>query len=303
MDASRFFRWFILITALAVSLFAHKLLLRDTPATIAFVSDRDGNPEIYTVLADGTGLKRLTNDPGKDQSPCWSPDGKWIAFVSNRSGRWDVWKMAADGTGLQNLTHEQDRQDSYPMWCASEPYIAFVSSRRFYTVTPDGTFIYERSEYLLPPDAQAAVSPAVLKYAFRNAKGQLATLEATDVKVVPLSYGVKGVPAQIFNPAWSSDGQELIFDSGGATPKIFTADLADGTCDPVMFDGYGTDPVFANGDGSVVFTMPKGEGTGSDIGIVSLDGVTGAGLPKPINLTHITGNDSQPSVFDGHDES
>ena len=52
---------------------------------IAFVSSRDGNPEIYTINTDGTELTRLTNDPAVDEEPAWSPDGR-IAFVSERSG-------------------------------------------------------------------------------------------------------------------------------------------------------------------------------------------------------------------------
>jgi hypothetical protein len=49
-------------------------------ARIAFVSDRDGNTEIYVMNADGTGQTRLTKDPGSDWSPVWSPDGTKIAF-------------------------------------------------------------------------------------------------------------------------------------------------------------------------------------------------------------------------------
>jgi len=40
---------------------------------IAFVSKRDGNSEIYVVRADGTGLKRISNDPGEDIAPTWAP--------------------------------------------------------------------------------------------------------------------------------------------------------------------------------------------------------------------------------------
>jgi TolB protein len=38
---------------------------------LAFRTDRDGNPEVYTMRADGTGLTRLTNHPAFDGQPDW----------------------------------------------------------------------------------------------------------------------------------------------------------------------------------------------------------------------------------------
>ena len=40
---------------------------------IAFVSDRDGNVEIYVMNADGSEQINLTNNPASDYSPSWSP--------------------------------------------------------------------------------------------------------------------------------------------------------------------------------------------------------------------------------------
>ena len=40
---------------------------------IAFVSDRDGNNEIYVMSADGSGVRRITSHPGEDSAPSWSP--------------------------------------------------------------------------------------------------------------------------------------------------------------------------------------------------------------------------------------
>jgi TolB protein len=70
---------------------------------IAFMSDRDGNWEVYVVGMDGSGLKRLTNNAARDGLPTWSPDAKSIAFVSDRSGAWAVWVMNADGSNQRKL--------------------------------------------------------------------------------------------------------------------------------------------------------------------------------------------------------
>jgi len=72
-------------------------------AKVAFMSSRDGNWEIYSVNADGTALKRLTNNGAEDGLPTWSPDGKSIAFVSRRSGSWAIWAMNSDGSNQRQL--------------------------------------------------------------------------------------------------------------------------------------------------------------------------------------------------------
>ncbi|MBN8593616.1 MAG: PKD domain-containing protein [Anaerolineae bacterium] len=73
---------------------------------IAFVSDRDGNAEIYLMNADGSGLVNLTNSGSNDSAPAWSPDGSQIAFVSDRSGTWQLYLMQANGTDILTLTTE-----------------------------------------------------------------------------------------------------------------------------------------------------------------------------------------------------
>jgi tetratricopeptide (TPR) repeat protein len=70
---------------------------------VAFMSDRDGNYEIYVVNADGSGLKRLTDNAFNDGLPAWSPNGQAIAFVSDEGGVWAVWAMSADGSNRRKL--------------------------------------------------------------------------------------------------------------------------------------------------------------------------------------------------------
>ena len=74
---------------------------------IAFMSNRDGNSDLYVVNTDGTGeVRRLTNHPAIDVSPTWSPNGQQVAFTSDRTGAPQIYVVGADGTGLRRLTYE-----------------------------------------------------------------------------------------------------------------------------------------------------------------------------------------------------
>ena len=66
---------------------------------MAFHTFRDGNLEIYRMDASGANPVNLTNDPGPDESPSWSPDNTQITFDSRRDGDREIYVMNADGTG------------------------------------------------------------------------------------------------------------------------------------------------------------------------------------------------------------
>src|SRR4051812_38555921 len=96
---------------------------------IAFVSDRDGNDEIYETGAGGGTPRRLTNNAIADYSPSWSPDGARIAFVSQRAGDNEIFVMrASDGAGETNLTNNP-ASDRYPAWSPDGRKIVFRSNR------------------------------------------------------------------------------------------------------------------------------------------------------------------------------
>ena len=98
---------------------------------IAFVSDRDYQPEIYLMNADGTDQTRLTNSPSYDLDPTWSPDGTQIAFISNRLGSFDIYLMDSDGSNKINLVHSPSI-DMAPVWSPDGSKILFSSNRNGY---------------------------------------------------------------------------------------------------------------------------------------------------------------------------
>lgn len=85
--------------------------------TFVFDSVEGSQEDLFLVRADGTGLRRLTDDGFKDRAPRWSPDGKQILFLSDRSGQYDVWRMNPDGSGLEQVSFiKGERWAQAPLW-------------------------------------------------------------------------------------------------------------------------------------------------------------------------------------------
>ncbi len=60
--------------------------------------------DIFIANVDGSGMKRITENPGYDAEPVVSPDGKQIVFGSKRGGDVEIYIMNYDGSGVTRLT-------------------------------------------------------------------------------------------------------------------------------------------------------------------------------------------------------
>ncbi len=185
---------------------------------IAFVSNRDGNSEIYVMNADGTGLTRLTNDPGSDVSPAWSPDGSRIAFASDRSGNTDIYVMNADGTGVTRLTTTPTSAwSAQPAWCghriafASDQYLAPFTD--VYVMNDDGTGVTRLTIDNATSDEFPTWSPDCSRIAFSldpdASDAAIGIMNADGTRAGGLITG----PGRNRYPAWSPDGTRLAFTS------------------------------------------------------------------------------------------
>lgn len=91
---------------------------------IAFVSERDGHPEIYTVASGGGEPQRLTNSD-RAAAPVWSPGRKRIAFLATHEGTTSLFTMEPDGDN-QHRVVELAGISEYA-WSPGGDKIAFVS--------------------------------------------------------------------------------------------------------------------------------------------------------------------------------
>ncbi len=97
---------------------------------IIFVSNRNGNLDIYAMNVDGTEVKQITSSASNEAYPSVSPDGKKIAFASNRDGNWEIYVMDYDGReeDAVRLTYN-NTDDLYPSFTADSKHIVFQSNR------------------------------------------------------------------------------------------------------------------------------------------------------------------------------
>jgi hypothetical protein len=85
--------------------------------------------EIYRVPSEGGVPQRLTDSPGGDSQPVWSPDGAWIAFASWRDGDKEIYLMPANGGPVRNFTANAG-DDWSPAWSPDGKALVFLSERR-----------------------------------------------------------------------------------------------------------------------------------------------------------------------------
>jgi Tol biopolymer transport system component len=96
---------------------------------LAFVSDRNGDQEVFVMSSDGTGVVNLTDSPASDEvAPMWSPDGSRILFTTDRDGNLELYVMNADGSEPVNLTNDPD-VDWNASWSLDGSRIAFQTNR------------------------------------------------------------------------------------------------------------------------------------------------------------------------------
>jgi Tol biopolymer transport system component len=94
-----------------------RILFERAPAGTFTPGTEAQEKDIYVMRADGTHVRRLTDSPGLDEGPEFSPDGTKIAFSSARDGQQEIYVMDADGSNPRRLTDNPARDES-PDWQA-----------------------------------------------------------------------------------------------------------------------------------------------------------------------------------------
>jgi len=97
---------------------------------MAFVSARNGLPQIFIQDMQTGAVKRLTYSGRYNTQPSWSPGGDKIAYTTwEKSGEINIFVINADGSGLKRLTSGA-RENESPSWSPDGSMIVFTSNRQ-----------------------------------------------------------------------------------------------------------------------------------------------------------------------------
>jgi Tol biopolymer transport system component len=251
----------------------------ETPDKIAFMSNRSGFWDIYSMNSDGTNQIKLTNDDMKVAFAfAVSPDGKKIAYISDKSGNPDLWVMELATKQATQMTSTELTDEGSPSWSPDNSAIAFHSD--------DNTSDFFQVLQLNYPLTDAKAIPQVLiaktgmnvlhpafspdgtkiLYSLVDSNG-LTILQVYDnlnKKEIQLSKKEE----QAINGSWSPDGRKIIYWT--SNNGIFQVNL-DGTAKSVIStvkNIKGT-PFFSP-DGKKI-AIARGSGLSEDYNIWSFD--------------------------------
>ena len=266
------------------------------PPRIAFMSDRDGNWEVYIMDRDGSNLVNLTNAPSADGLPIPVPGRDQLAFVSDRDGDLlDLFLMDLNGENVTNITHTPDSNDIPIDWSPDGQYLVFVndqsgSSEVFLRQTDSGEVINlsERDDARAYSDWSSQTNRLILA-TDTEAGITLFTTDPNGSEHQPLTDGT--YPAG--GARWSPDGRQVAFMAiapDSTSIDIFLVDAAGG--EPINLTQSPSNDRFPrwSPDGSKIAFLSDRDGN-HEIYVMNPDG------SNPVNLTNSPAEESVQGDF------
>ncbi len=204
---------------------------------VVFHSDRDGEIDIYTMNADGSDVQRLTDAPGRDFEPAWSPDGSTIVFSTDRDDpdNAQLYLMNADGTDQRRLPSSLTDDQVGARWSPDGQWILFHSNPQvdglpqfdIFKVRPDGSDLTNLTN-TPGNNFMADWSPDGERIVFvsqRDGNRELYVMNADGSNQTRLTDG--GWENSL--PRWSPDGRQIVFESdrAGTTYGVYVIDAPD----------------------------------------------------------------------------
>jgi len=264
------------------------------------------NWDLFTIQADGSGLRRLTDTREFEQHPRWSPDGTKIVYTEGDvMTNIDIWVMDADGGNRRRLTDQTER-DQRACWSPDGRQIAFTSQRQgtvdIWLMDADGGN-QRRLTYGREPSWSPDGRRIVFTCAQHEGWDEIYTIDVDGQNLQRLTVD-KG-KFDMF-PAWCPDGARIVFDTERFGGQELMVMLADGSAQAritVAENTYESEPAWSPDGLAVVYSGKMNldangqvlrDSTGRPLGApdIFIVGATGFDwdncterLVRPVNLT------------------
>ena len=195
---------------------------------VAYAAEEDGNPDVWVFDLVRKTRTRLSQQPGSDRVPIWSPDGSQVAFRSNQTvTKGDILLAQADGSRPPVALAAGLEDDNPRAWSHDGRFIVYTSreEKLSYDIgileRRAGGDSWERRKFISTParEVGAKLSPDSRYLAYESDESGV-----MEIYVQPFPDGGRKTTISSgggANPRWSRDGRELYYvGSGGAFTAV-----------------------------------------------------------------------------------
>ncbi len=194
------------------------------PADPGYTPDFD----LWLMRPDGTQQQKVIDLPGDQRDPAYDPGGRLLAYASNQSGTYQIYTVeVSTGVIWQITTTEGNKR--HPTWSSDSNWVAFTTDRNgasnwdIFKIRSNGAGSEIPLAVAAGNQLAPAWSPTAAAIAYQSAVGNVDRIFSMDTEggnVIQLSDGGGSPTASDIDPAWSPNGQSMVFASSRFTELL-----------------------------------------------------------------------------------